>query len=111
MRSAEKFWATIDSVSKNVAPGQEPGQLHAKLGFCRTQLFHLQQLHDQSELTFENPQAREGFRHLIIGLMWLAFYAREVVTYKTYRMLVMIESSFAYVLFNKIPKFTSNAGS
>ena len=107
MRSAEKFCATIESVSKNVAPGREPEQFHAKLGFCRTQLFHLQQLHDQSELTVENPQTREGFQSLLIGLMWLAFYAREVVSYKTYRVLVMIESSFAYVLLNNIPKFTS----
>ena len=73
MRSAEKFCATVESVAKNVAPGQEPEQFHVKLGFCRTQLFHLQQLQDQSELTVENPEAREGLRHLIIGLMWLAY--------------------------------------
>jgi hypothetical protein len=111
MRSAETFCATVESVSKNVAPEREAGQLHAKLSFCRTQLFHLQQLHDQSELGVENAQAREEFRNLIIGLMWLAFYAREVISYKTYRMLVTIESSFAYVLLNKIPKFPTNGGS
>jgi hypothetical protein len=48
MRSAEKFCAIVESVSKNVSPEREPGQLHAKLGFCRTELFHLQQLHDQA---------------------------------------------------------------
>src|SRR6266480_1776030 len=111
MLRAEKFCASIESASQDVAPNPEKEQFRGKLGFCRTQLSHLQKIHDRNQLTIQNPRVREGFRHLIIGLMWVAFYARGAVSYRTYRMIVMIESSFTYVLLNSIPKFKSNGSS
>jgi hypothetical protein len=35
---------------------------------------------------------------LVMALMWIAFYARTAIDFKTYRRLVMIESSFTYLL-------------
>jgi len=80
-------------------------ELRAKLGFCRNQIAHLRNL---DEVKIENVLVREGLRHLIIGMMWVAFYARTAIDYKLYRMLLTVESTFTYLLMEQVPKYRRN---
>jgi hypothetical protein len=98
MLHADQFCSKIEAAMKDVAPNPEQEELRTKLGQCRVQLAHLQNVFDEDKLDIENPAVRADFRHLVMALMWIAFYARTTIDFKTYRRLVMIESSFMYLL-------------
>jgi len=104
---AEKFCSKIEVRLADAAPlsADENIELRSKLGFCRNQIAHLRTLGD---LTMQNPVIREGIRHLVIGLMWVAFYARSAIDFKLYRMLLTIESTFTYLLMEQVPKYRRN---
>jgi hypothetical protein len=96
--AADQFCSKIEVAAKSVAPISDKKELRTKLGQCRTQLAHLQNVLDDDELQIENASVRGDFRHLIMLLMWVAFYARAVIDFRLFRRLVMIESTFTYLL-------------
>jgi hypothetical protein len=98
MLSAEQFCSKVETAAQDLAPTPEQEDLRLKLNQCRTLLIQLQALYDEDELTIENAAARAGFRHLVMALLWAAFGARRVIDFKTFRKVVMIESSFTYLL-------------
>lgn len=79
--------------------------LRGKLGLCRAQITYLRELDNPG---INNPLARDGFRHLITAMMWVAFYARTAIDFKLYRMLLTVEATFTYVLMEEIPKYSQN---
>jgi hypothetical protein len=108
MLHADQFCSKIEAAMKDVAPNPEQEELRTKLGQCRAQLAHLQNVFDEEKLNIENPAVRADFRHLVMALMWVAFYARTALDFKTYRRLVMIESSFTYLLVSRSCRADSN---
>ena len=98
MLHADQFCSRVEAATKDVAPSPEEKELRTKLGQCRAQLTYLQKVYDEDKLNIENPAVRADFRHLVMALMWIAFYARTAIDFKLFRMLVMIESSFTYLL-------------
>src|SRR5882762_8659773 len=73
MLHADQFCSKIEAATKDVAPNPEEAELRTKLGQCRAQLAHLQNVFDEDKLSIENPAARVNFRHLVMALMWDAF--------------------------------------
>jgi hypothetical protein len=98
MLHADQFCSGVEAATKDVAPNSEEKELRTKIGQCRAQLAYLQKVYEDDKLKIENPAVRADFRHLVMALMWIAFYARTAIDFKTYRRLVMIESSFTYLL-------------
>jgi hypothetical protein len=98
MLHADQFCSKIEVAMKDVAPNPEQEELRTKIGQCRSQLAYLQNVFDEDKLNIENPAVRADFRHLVMALMWIAFYARTAIDFKLFRMLVMIESGFTYLL-------------
>jgi hypothetical protein len=105
MKRAETFCSRLEFASQDVAPNKDNKELRGKLGLCRVQIAYLRNI---DNLSIDNPRVREGFRHLITALMWVAFYARSAVDFRLYRMLVMVESSFTYLALRRIPKYPTN---
>jgi len=95
---ADQFCFRVEAMMKDVAETAESSELRAKLGQCRAQLASLQQVYDEDKLDFKRPAVRADFRHLITALLWVAFYARQAIDFKTFRMLVRIESFFTFML-------------
>jgi hypothetical protein len=98
MLEAERFCSKVDAAMKDVAATPEQNELRVKLGQCRAQLAHLQDSFNENKLTLQNRAILADFRHLIIALMWIAFYARQIMDFRLYRMLIKVESSFTYLL-------------
>jgi len=98
MLHAEQFCSKVEHAIEDVAPIAEGSELRIKIGQIRNQLASLQELFNQAKLTVENPTVRADFRQLVIALLWVAFYARSAIDYRTFRRLVLIEASFTYLL-------------
>jgi hypothetical protein len=101
MLHADQFCSKVEAIMKDAAPTSDEKELRAKLGQCRTQLAYLQTVFESDKLSIENPSVRADFRHLVIALMWVAFYSRSAIDFRTYRMLIRIESGFTYLLISK----------
>ena len=98
MLHAEQFCSRVEEATKDVAPIAEHGELLIKIGQVRNQLAQLQEIFDDGKLSIENPRVRAHFRQVVMALLWVAFYARSAMDFKTFRMLVRIESIFTYLL-------------
>jgi hypothetical protein len=98
MLHAEQFCSKVEEATKDVAPIAEGSELRIKIGQIRNQLASLQELFNEGKLNVENPTVRADFRHLVIALLWVAFYARSAIDHRTFRRLVLIEASFTYLL-------------
>jgi hypothetical protein len=57
MLHADQFCSKIEAI-KDVAPNPEQEELKTKLGQCRAQLAHLQNVFDEDNLDIENPAVR-----------------------------------------------------
>jgi hypothetical protein len=101
MLHAEQFCSRVEEATKDVAPIAEQGELRIKIGQIRNQLAQLQEIFDDGKLSIENPRVRAEFRHLVIALFWIAFYARTAIDFRIFRMLVRIESGFTYLLVSR----------
>ena len=53
---------------------------------------------NDDELTITNAAVRGNVSHLVVTLLWIAFLGRRILDRKLFRMVVMIESSFTYLL-------------
>ena len=101
MLHADQFCSKVEEATKDVAPIVEHSDLRIKIGQIRNQLAQLQEIFDDGKLSIENPRVRGEFRHLVIALLWIAFYARTAIDFKIFRMLVRIESGFTYLLVSR----------
>jgi hypothetical protein len=101
MLHAEQFCSKVEDATKDVAPISEEKELRTKIGQCRNQLAYLQELFNDGKLNIENPSVRANFRQLVMALLWIAFYARSAIDFRIFRMLVRIESGFAYLLVSR----------
>jgi hypothetical protein len=101
MLHAEQFCSKVEEATMDVAPIAERSDLRTKIGQIRNQLASLQELFNEGKLNLENPTVRADFRQLIIALLWIAFYARSAIDYRTFRRLVLIEASFTYLLMTR----------
>ena len=104
---AEVFCSKVESRLPDIPPLEQRDRvaLLEKLGLCRNQIEYLRSRHDFS---IENPEVRESLRHLVTAMMWVAFYAGSAIDFKLYRMLLMVESTFTYLLLQQIPKYRRN---
>ena len=91
MLHAEQFCSRVEEATKDVAPIAENSELRIKIGQIRNQLAELQEIFNDGKLSIENPRVRADFRQMVIALLWVAFYARSAIDFKTFRMLVRIE--------------------
>jgi hypothetical protein len=98
MFHAEQFCSKVEAATKDVAPNPEEKELRLKIGQCRNELAYLQALYNDGKLNIETPRVRADFRQLVLALLWVAFYARDAIDFRIFRMLVMIESGFSYLL-------------
>ena len=101
MLSADQFCSKIESIAQDLAPTREQEQLRLKVAQCRMVLGQLQRFFNENTLTVDNPSVRGDVRHLVTALLWIAFHARSNIDYKLFRKLVMIESSFTYLLISR----------
>ena len=101
MLHAEQFCSKVESAVKDVAPIPQEEDLRIKIGQCRNQLAYLQEVFNDGNLSIENPRVRADLRHLVMALLWISFHARSAMDFKMFRMLVMIESSFTYLLVSR----------
>jgi hypothetical protein len=63
MLHADQFCSKSEAAMKDVAPNPEQEELRTKLGQCRAQLAHLQNVFDEDKLNIENAAVRADFRH------------------------------------------------
>lgn len=98
MLHAEQFCSKVEAATKDVAPIAQQDELRLKIGQIRNQLALLQELFNEGQLNIENPTVRADFRQMVIALLWVAFYARTAIDYRTFRRLVLIEATFTYLL-------------
>jgi hypothetical protein len=98
MLHAEQFCSKVENAMEDIAPIAEASELRLKIGQIRNQLASLQELFNEGKLTVENPTVRTDFRQLIIALLWVAFYGRSAIDYRTFRKLVLIAASFTHLL-------------
>ena len=98
MFHAQRFCSKVEDAVKDAAPISQEEDLRIKIGQCRNQFVHLQKLFEDDKLNIENPRVRAEFRQRVMALLWISFYARSAIDFKTFRMLIMIESSFTYLL-------------
>ena len=101
MLHAEQFCSRVEEATKDVAPIAENGELRIKIGQIRNQLTELQEIFNDGKLSIENARVRADFRQMVTALLWVAFYARSAIDFKTFRMLVRIESIFTYLLVSR----------
>lgn len=97
MLQAEGFCSEIENLADDLA-GKEREELLLKISQCRALLGQIKLIYDEGKLTIENGLARGYFRQLVMALMWAIHYARRYVDYKLFRKLVVLESSFTYLL-------------
>jgi hypothetical protein len=98
MLHADQFCSKVEAATQDVAPNPEEKELRTKIGQCRNQLAYLQEVLNDGKLNIENPRVRADFRQLVMALLWISFYARSAMDFRIFRMLVMIESGFTYLL-------------
>jgi hypothetical protein len=98
MLHAEQFCSKVETAMEDVGPLAERTELRLKIGQCKNQLAFLQEFYNAGNLSIENAEVRALFRQLVTALLWVAFYARSAIDYKTFRRLVLIEHGFAYLL-------------
>ncbi len=98
MLHADRLCSRVEGLLNDAAPILEEEQLRLKLGQCRNLLARLQDIFNIDELSIENASVRAEFRLLVMALLWVAFYTRGLIDFKSFRMLVMIEAGFTYLL-------------
>ncbi len=101
MLASDRFCSEIGSAIEDLAPSRDQEDLRLKIAQCRALLQQLRVSYDEDKLTPENAAVLGHFRQLILALIWVAYHARENITFKQFRMLVMIESGFTYLLITR----------
>jgi hypothetical protein len=97
MLAADRFCSAISSKLQDCS-NSERQELRLKLGQCTSAVHRLRELYERDRLTVTNAAVRAEVRQLILTLMWVSFYARDIIDRKTFRLVVMIEAAFSYLL-------------
>jgi len=99
MFKAEQFCSRVEAAMADAPPDlEEDEELRLKIGQCHNLLAELQKAYNDDELLIRNCSVRANFRYLIVSLLWVAFRARRKIDFRVFRLLVMIESGFTYLL-------------
>ena len=98
MLQAEIFCSRVESGADDLPDMPAKDEFRLKISQCRGSLSELQKLLDEDKLTIDNALTAATFRQLIMSLMWVSFRARDLVDYRLFRKLVLIESGFTYLL-------------
>ncbi len=101
MLHADQFCFEAEAAGKSIQNAVDQAELRLKISQCRGFLASLQTIYDRGELNIGNQAVRGHFRHLIMALMWTSFCLRHEITFKLFRRLVRIESSFTYLLISR----------
>jgi hypothetical protein len=104
MLRAEIFCATVENAVGADLRRRSYDELRLKISQCRGSLQRLQSFYDDDDLSVASRTVRSDTRNLVIALIWVAFYAREKLIHKDFRQLVMIESSFTFLLISAITR-------
>jgi len=105
---ADKFCAGVESALMDVGPLKDDQDLRTKLGLCRNLIGYIRSLPDAG---VANPLLRDSVSKLITAMTWVAFYSREVISYKVHRELIKAQALFNYLLSEQIPKSYSVSAS
>jgi hypothetical protein len=98
MVQIDRFCIKVQSLIADNPPDSEREALRLKLAQSRAMLADLQRFYNEDSLTIETTAVRSEFRFLVFSLLWVAFHARRIIDYKTFRMLVLVEAAFTSVL-------------
>ena len=98
MLRSELFCSSVEKKLPDLGSSEASKEARVKIGQCRNVLARLQSFFDEDELTIANAEVRADTRFLVMGMMWVAYHARNVVDFKTFRMVVMVESAFTFLL-------------
>jgi hypothetical protein len=98
MLYVEQFLNAVERASKSQPKSRESEELRLKIGHCRNILSLLQDAFNENKLDIGEGAVQEQFRSVIMILHWVAFYAREVIDYRTFRRLVIVDAGFTRLL-------------
>ena len=99
---AEQFCLRVESAVADSAPApDDETDLRLKISQCRGVLAVLQQTYEEDKLAIEDASVRANFRILVLTLLWVAFGARHILDRRLFRMVVMVESGFSYLLISR----------
>ena len=93
-----QFCSKAEALSASLSEKQELDEFRLKLGQARNILERLQVAYSDDALDLGNNQAIGEFRQLVIALLWIAFYIRQQLDFRTFRMVVSIEAGLTYLL-------------
>ena len=98
MLSSERFCRSVEKKLPDLGSIEASKEARIKIGQCRNILARLQSFFDEDELSIAEAKVRGDTRFLIMAMMWVAYHARNVIDFKTFRMVVMAESAFTFLL-------------
>jgi hypothetical protein len=98
MLAADRLCIELQNAARAVTARPDRTELLLKIAQCRTMIRRAREYYDKDQLTIDAAAVRGTFRNLIMAALWMAFYARGVITRKMFRKLVVIESGFTYLL-------------
>ena len=101
MLHADQFCSKVEEAIRMLLQSLNTRIYGSRLGKSEISSRSSRKILDDGKLSIENPRVRGEFRHIVIALLWVAFYARTAIDFKIFRMLVRIESGFTYLLVSR----------
>lgn len=98
MVQIDRFCIQVQNLIDDNPPDSDREALHLKLAQSKAMLADLQRFYNEDSLDIKTAAVRSEFRFLVMSLLWVAFRARKMIDYKTFRMLVSIEAGFSLVM-------------
>jgi hypothetical protein len=97
MLAADRFCSSIASQLQDRSKAERE-ELRLKLAQCISLVNRLRERYEVDQLVIGEAAARAEVRQLILGLLWVSFYARDFIDRRTFRLLVTIEATFSFLL-------------
>ena len=104
MLHSDVFCTAVEAEGARRLPPDKVDPIRLKISQSRGILAHLQKEYDDDRLTISDPAICADFRSLIMSLLWVNFLAQELIDQKMFRKLVLIESSFTYLLIARLKR-------
>jgi hypothetical protein len=102
MLYADQFLCRVEAASKGKVTISDAAELQLKIGQCRNLLVPLQNALNEDRLSFSDEIVQEEFRTLVLILHWITFYARNVIDYRTFRKLVLVDAGLTRLLIRRV---------